>query len=285
MPAGDAGRGRIARTCGARRVRKLRAKAWAIIGGRIIGACRKRARPTRTRRPHALNLLAFDTSTETLSVALASQAAGAPLLLEHQGPGGAQASATLIPAVMGLLQQAGLALSQLDAIAFGHGPGSFTGLRTACAVAQGLAYGAGVPVLPLETLMAVAEEARHQHGATRVLALLDARMDEVYAAAYAFDGGDWRRVGNVGLARPEDLAVPKGFVLAGNAFAAYGERLPAGPERITALPTAAALLRLAPVRLARGEAVGAEAALPLYVRDKVAQTTAERMAQRAGASS
>lgn len=231
-----------------------------------------------------MNLLAFDTSTETLSVALAWQDGGQPRRLAHEGAGGPQASATLIPAALGLLQQAGLALSQLEAIVFGQGPGSFTGLRTACAVAQGLAFGAGRPVLPVETLLAVAEEARRAHGADRVLAVLDARMDEVYAAAYAFDGRSWQRQGPITLSRPEALQVPGGFVLAGNAFTAYAQRLPAGVAQLPALPTAAALLRLAPDLLARGQAVPAQQALPLYVRDKVAQTTEERLAARAGSA-
>jgi len=101
-----------------------------------------------------VKLLAFDTSTETLSIAVGA-GAGRPVL-ETSRPGGAQASAALIPAIQDLLRQAGLALEELDAIAFGRGPGSFTGLRTATAVAQGLGFGAGVPVLPIDTLLAVA---------------------------------------------------------------------------------------------------------------------------------
>ena len=166
------------------------------------------ARPT-------VNLLAFDTSTEALSIALAGP--GEPLL--HAGEGGAQASATLIPAVLALLEQAGLELRDLDAIVFGSGPGSFTGLRTACSVAQGLALGAGVPVLPVETLMAVAEEARLRAGADDVLALLDARMGEVYLARYTHDGRRWQRAGPVQLGAPEAVVVPAGAVLAGNVFA------------------------------------------------------------------
>jgi tRNA threonylcarbamoyladenosine biosynthesis protein TsaB len=226
-----------------------------------------------------VNLLAFDTSTEVLSLGLRAGGA-APLL--RQAPGGAQSSAALIPALRGLLDAAGLRLAQLDAIVFGCGPGSFTGLRTACAVAQGLALGAGVPVLPVETLLAVAEQARQDGAGDRVLALLDARMDEVYWAAYTHDGARWRRDGPVRLGAPQDVVLPAGTVLAGNAFAAYGERLPAG-SRHPALPTAAALLALAPALLADGAAVPAEQALPLYVRDKVAQTTAEREAARAAA--
>ena len=231
-----------------------------------------------------LNLLAFDTSTESLSVALAwHDAAGLAQQLEHTGEGGRESSAHLIPVAMGLLARAGLSLGQLDAIVFGSGPGSFTGLRTACAVAQGLAFGARLPVLPVETLLAVAEEARHAHGAERVVAVLDARMDEVYAATWVHEGGAWRRVGPVTLGRPEAVAVPAGFVLAGNAFAAYGERLPQGTPRLDALPGAAALLRVAPALIAQGMAVPADQALPLYVRDKVAQTTEEREALKAAA--
>ncbi len=232
----------------------------------------------------ALNLLAFDTSTERLSVALSWAQGGAQRLLVREGEGGREASSALIPTVLELLREAGLPLAGLDAIVFGSGPGSFTGLRTACSVAQGLAFGAARPVLPVETLLAVAEEARHAQGVTRVLALLDARMDEVYAAAYVHDGQTWRREGPITLARPEAVDLPEGFVLAGNAFAAYGDRLPAG-TRIEALPSAAAMLRLAPGLIAAGAAVPAHEALPLYVRDKVAQTTEERAALRAAKDS
>jgi tRNA threonylcarbamoyladenosine biosynthesis protein TsaB len=222
-------------------------------------------------------LLAFDTSTDQLSVGVLH----GDVLWSRQAPGGAQASSTLIPLVHELLAQAGLALRELDAVCFGRGPGSFTGLRTACSVAQGLAYGAGLPVLPVDTLHAVAEEARLLGGATRIVAMLDARMDEVYTAAFAFDGtphplGD--AAGEARLMAPEDVVVPPGWTLAGNAFAAYGGRLPAGAPRQEALPTAAAMLRLAPGLLAAGAAVPADRAWPLYVRDKVAQTTAERAA-------
>lgn len=223
-----------------------------------------------------MNLLALDTSTEVFAIAV--QRGGE--VLQHEAPGGAQASAALIPAIQRLLAQAGLTLAQLNAIVFGRGPGSFTGLRTACSVTQGLAFGANVPVLPVETLLAVAEDARWQAGVTRVVALLDARMDQVYAGAYEWDGRAWHRHGEIALAAPQDVAVPAGWAMAGNAFAAYGSRLPAG-ERVDALPTATALLRLAPGLLAAGQAVPAGGALPLYIRDKVARTTAERAAARA----
>jgi len=224
-------------------------------------------------------LLAFDTSTESLSIAVRC----GDMLFQHEGAGGAQASATLIPQIQRLLAEAGLAISDLDAIAFGRGPGSFTGLRTACSVAQGLGFGAGVPLLPIDTLHAVAEDAHHRHGATRVVALLDARMDQVYAASYDLDE-DPSAAAMPELLAPEQVIVPAGWALAGNAFDACGERLPAGPARHPALPSAAAMLRLAPALLAQGRAVAPDHAWPLYVRDKVAQTTEERAALKAAAS-
>ena len=226
-----------------------------------------------------MKLLAFDTSTEWLSVAL--QPGAGARVLEHGSAGGAQASAALIPAIEGLLRQAGLTLVQLDAIAFGRGPGSFTGLRTACAVAQGLGFGSAVPVLPLDTLLAVAEDAHGRSGATQVVAVLDARMGEVYSGAYVREGAGWRTVQPPQLSRPEQVEVPAGFTLAGNALELMAPAgLPGGP-RVPALPTAAALLRLAPGALAAGPSHAAAQALPLYLRDKVAQTTEERAAERA----
>jgi tRNA threonylcarbamoyladenosine biosynthesis protein TsaB len=230
---------------------------------------------------HHLNLLAFDTSTETMSVAVMGAAASP---LDHTAAGGAQASTTLIPAIQQLLSTAGLRLPELDAIVFGCGPGSFTGLRTACSVAQGLAFGAGIPVLPIETLMAVAEEARRRTGTERVVAVLDARMDEVYWAAYEYRAGLWQRHGEISLGRPESVTVGAGWDVAGNALAAYPDRLPPGRSRIDVLPTAAALLSLAPALIAAGRTGPAAAALPLYIRDKVAQTTEERAALRAAKS-
>ncbi|PUE46758.1 tRNA (adenosine(37)-N6)-threonylcarbamoyltransferase complex dimerization subunit type 1 TsaB [Limnohabitans sp. 2KL-1] len=240
--------------------------------------------------------LAFDTSTDVLSLA----AARGERLWTQTLPGGAQASSGLIPAVLALLAEADMPLASLDAIVFGRGPGSFTGLRTACAVAQGLAFGADVPVLPVDTLLAVAEEARWtqvQAGVTApdaeltVLALLDARMDEVYSAAYRWVQGQWsghgawQEAAPLRVGAPESVAMPTGqrVLQAGNAFAAYGERLPPHGLRCEALPTAAALLRLAPALWAQGLAVPAEQAMPLYIRDKVANTTAEREAMKAEA--
>jgi len=228
--------------------------------------------------------LAFDTSTDVLSLAVGR---GEQTWVQTL-PGGAQASASLIPAVMDALAQADMPLASLDAIVFGRGPGSFTGLRTACAVAQGLALGAQLPVLPVDTLLAVAEEARAQAGkpdTLTVLAMLDARMDEVYSAVYRWSAGAWTVLSPLQVGAPERIVAPSGtdVLLAGNVFDVYGGRLPAGP-RVQALPTASALLRLAPALWASGQAVPADEAMPLYIRDKVAQTTAEREAQKAQAA-
>ena len=236
-------------------------------------------------------LLAFDTATELLSVALLSSGGQ---LRAHEAAGGALASATLIPAIERLLGEAGVALADLDAIVFGRGPGAFTGLRTACSVAQGLALGAGKRVLPVDTLMAVADDARRRVAQLtspsppqRIWALLDARMNEIYAAQYAHDGERWHTVEAPMLTTADALnerwraAAPE--IVAGNALDAFGERLHTGDARRVpdALPRATALLSVAPALIAQGELVDAALALPLYVREKVAQTTAERDAARA----
>jgi tRNA threonylcarbamoyladenosine biosynthesis protein TsaB len=213
-------------------------------------------------------LLAFDTSTETMFIAVTNGLE----TWQHTAEGGAKTSAALIPAIMALLKEADVTLQQLDAIVFGRGPGSFTGLRTACSVAQGLAFGAGgLQVLPIDTLLAVAEEARFNTDATQVQAVLDARMGEVYAASFAYNDGVWGEISAVELCKPDQWVIETGFSLAGNCLH-DANRINA----ISCLPTATAMLRLAPAMLKAGLGVPADQALPLYVRDKVAQTTAER---------
>ena len=247
-----------------------------------------------------MNLLAFDTSTDVMSIAVCRTVQGRTQQWLHTGAGGAKASTGLIAGAMDLLAQAGLELAALDAVCFGAGPGSFTGLRTACSVAQGLAFGANLSVLPVDTLLAVAEEARFASMATSVeampslcvTAMLDARMEEMYVASYDYADGLWSEVESSHLVRPEAFAMPSTpstplgqHCLAGNVFTEYGERLAVvvqtGIRCVTVLPTAAAMLRLAPALLAQGKAVSAAEALPAYIRDKVAKTTAERMAEKA----
>lgn len=243
-------------------------------------------------------LLAIDTSTEFCSVALlaadgpTADAASFRTWVRHERTG-AVSSTRVLPAVREVLDEAGLAFADCNAIAFGAGPGSFTGLRTATGVAQGLAFGRALPVVPVGTLLACAEAARLNAGAaagraTRVLAALDARMDEVYWADYAWDdaAGDWQALVPASLAAPADVRAPDApFVLAGNAAAAFGERLPACARAraidANALPHALPIAHVALRAYRAGRAVPADRAAPEYVRDKVAQTTAERLAARA----
>ncbi len=237
-------------------------------------------------------VLTLDTSTERLSLAVGP--AGGPAWAEHEGVGGAQASAELIPQVLQLLRQCGLRVADLDAIAFGCGPGAFTGLRTACAVVQGLAVAGrpgGIPVVPVPTLLAVADEACHTHplppGAT-LLATLDARMDELYVAECTVQAdGHPRLNGTAWLCTPEALPPPDDSglaLLASNALGTYAARLPgawAQRPQVAAWPRATAVLRLVPGLWMQGQVTDAAGAQPLYVRDKVALTTAEREALRA----
>jgi tRNA threonylcarbamoyladenosine biosynthesis protein TsaB len=229
--------------------------------------------------------LALDTATECMAVAVVS---GAQQRVAQEA-GGPLASRRLLPLAFTLLERAGLALADLDAIAFGRGPGAFTGLRTACSVAQGLAFGAGLPVLAIDSLALVAEDAFAQHGAvaSQLWVAMDARMDEVYAAAYRRHADGWHVLQAPALwplaALNAAWECEPPACVAGSALSAFGPRLASGAAlRIAALnDRAAALASLARGAWQRGEAVDAALALPLYLRDKVALTTAERAAQRA----
>src|SRR2546428_3256387 len=225
--------------------------------------------------------LAIDASTETCAVALGEN----ERWLEHSQAAGQRHAELLLPMIKDLLAEGGLALSQLSGIAFGAGPGSFTGLRIACGVAQGLALGADLPVVGVATLEAMAETARHRGGPTRVIAALDARMQEIYVAAYEHDGFHWRVVLDPAVVMPSETPLPPGggWTGAGNGFAAY----PALRKRFDGalagcdegiLPTAIAIGNLALPRFAAGGGVPAREAAPLYVRHRVALTTAERAA-------
>lgn len=233
-------------------------------------------------------LLAIDTSTERLAVA--AQAAGRQSGLDE--PGGPLASARLLPAVRVLLARLGTRVAAMDAIAFGRGPGAFTGLRTACAVAQGLALGAGKPVLPIDSLAIVADDARAQTAGRHatITVAMDARMNEVYAAVYEWADGRWHTREQPALWPADTLAAQwreqPPACIAGSALAAFGDRLPTGQAECVPLEQdrAAALLRLALQAWQAGEAIDPALALPLYLRDKVAQTTAEREAAKAAAA-
>lgn len=179
-----------------------------------------------------------------------------------------------------LLAEAGLRAAQLDAVAFGAGPGAFTGLRIACGLAQGLALARGLPVLGVSSFEAIAEES----GAARVAVCIDARMREVYHAALERTaGGAWKETVSGRCVPPQDVPVPAGtgWVGCGSGFAAYpglleGSVLAIRPE---VHPSALAVATLAAPRLVAGEGVDAALALPVYLRDKVALTQKELAAR------
>lgn len=200
-------------------------------------------------------------------------------MLSRESAGVRTHSQSILPMVQELLAEAGLTLSQCDAIAFGSGPGSFTGVRTACGIAQGLAYGAGLPVLPLVTLDAMALACRQQSGATDILAVLDARMGEVYWAQYR--GAEL--VAGPTLCAPADVAP----VAAGGSLTACGNGLSAYPDAFASrdfaagalpdiMPHARQIAQLAVAAFAAGAAIPAAQAQPLYLRNKIAYTSAER---------
>ena len=198
---------------------------------------------------------------------------------------GQRHSELLLPMVQKLLTEARLKISELEGIAFGAGPGSFTGLRIACGLAQGLALGAGLKVVGVSTLEAMAEVARLRYGAVRVVAALDARMHEVYLAAYEHDGTRWREIIEASAVKPDAAPLTPGesWVGVGAGFAAYPElsaRL--GHSLATryddVAPSAAAIGALALPRFAANEATAPRDAAPLYVRQRVALTPAERAA-------
>jgi tRNA threonylcarbamoyladenosine biosynthesis protein TsaB len=227
-----------------------------------------------------MKLLVIDTSTEWCSAALWLDGQ----IQARRVLAGQRHSSLLLPMVDELLRESDLGLRQLDGIGYGAGPGSFTGLRIACAVTQGLAFGADLAVTGISTLESIAEQA----GAEHVLAVLDARMAEVYWAAYRQDANGWRAVSEPQLALPESVAVPSGgeWVGAGNGFAALGAmlrpRLASQLARIddTLMPDAAAMAPLAAQAFQRGEGMDAALAAPIYLRDKVALTVDERRAKQ-----
>lgn len=248
----------------------------------------------------ALKFLAFDSSTDMMSVALSH----GDQTWHHHGVGGANASAQLIPSIHRLLAQAQLQLSDLTALVVGQGPGSFTGLRTACAVAQGLALGANLKVIPVDSLKAVAEDARqalldaqdsepfNPLEDLHIASVMDARMSEVYVGVYRWQAASaqWTSVLPLQVGAPEAMAAElsqlglPSLVLAGNGFEVYKERFALQAFELSgvhvrcvaAVPHALALLRMAPALWLSEQAVAPEWVQPLYIRDKVAQTTEER---------
>jgi len=217
-----------------------------------------------------MRLLALETATRRLSIALWLDGHVQERELDSTTGG----SEWLLPTARGLLADAGLALADLDGLAFGRGPGAFTGLRLAAACVQGLAFGLDLPVIGVSSLEAMAETS----GESKVYACLDARMHEVYVAAYS----DGVEVMAPTVVAPAMAPVPPGanWVGCGDAFAVYPDDLPRFERtRPSLLPSAVGVARLAAARWSTASRLSAGDALPLYVRNRVALTTAERMAR------
>jgi tRNA threonylcarbamoyladenosine biosynthesis protein TsaB len=240
---------------------------------------------SRSGKLRRMKLLAFDTSTDWLSVACG---AGDSWCVRGEAAGQAH-SERLLPLIDAVLAEAGWSLRSLDGIAFGAGPGAFTGVRIACGVAQGLGLGAELPLVPVSTLEALAHSAWRMHSAThvatQVVACLDARMREVYVAAYRREEGEWNEILAPAVLPPAEVALPNSghtaWLGVGGGFAAYPALASLlALERVDAhaAPDARAIGELAQPRFVAGEGVDAADARPLYVRHRVALTTAERAA-------
>jgi tRNA threonylcarbamoyladenosine biosynthesis protein TsaB len=231
-----------------------------------------------------LKILALETSTEWCSAALSLDGR----VLAGEEHAGQRHSELLLPMIDALLKDAGIALADCEAIAFGMGPGSFTGLRIACGVAQGLGFAVGLPLVGVGTLLAVAQAS----AAERVIVCLDARMGGVYSAAYERSAGAWLVVNAPSLCAPAEAPQVdgEGWTGAGGGFAAYG---PALLERYgnrldvvrpELRPHAKDIASLGADMVAAGLAVPAEQAHPIYLRDRVALTVDERQAIKSARS-
>ena len=221
-----------------------------------------------------MKLLAFDTSTEACSAALALGDA----ILQREELAPRRHAELILPMVDSLLQEAGLRLKDLDALAFGRGPGAFTGVRLAAGIAQGLALGAGLPVLPVSSLAALAQGATDP--ADALLATMDARMGEIYWGLFEpANGGAARLIAGERVSDPAAVALPAGrsFFAIGSGWETYGALLAerfkgrvtgAAPAR---RPRARDLLPLAQAELQQGRGLPPEQALPVYLRNEVAQ--------------
>lgn len=228
--------------------------------------------------------LAFDTSTDVLSVAIASDG---QFRERHQMVGQRHAE-LILPTVHSLLAEVSRSLQDVEVIGFGAGPGAFTGLRIACGVAQGLGLALGCPLVPVDAFSAIAEEVASSDE-DRVFVAIDARMGEVYAAEVARIDGRWCRTGRAEVGKADSISAPsKGpLVGAGSAFAihepALRGRLGSALVRLSpaVTPRAAVILGLLPAALRHGDTIDPADATPFYLRDQVALTIAERARARA----
>ncbi|TNJ09124.1 tRNA (adenosine(37)-N6)-threonylcarbamoyltransferase complex dimerization subunit type 1 TsaB [Aeromonas veronii] len=221
-----------------------------------------------------MKILAVDTATEACSAALLV----GDKLFSRWEEAPRDHTRKILPMVQAVLEDAGISLSDLDAIAFGRGPGSFTGVRIGISVAQGLAFGAGVPMIGISTLAAMAQGAYRLDGAEQVLTAIDARMNEVYFGRYELIDGRMQLVGDEVVSEPAALVDVRGklagpVTCVGTGFETYGETLSGLADELAVsqvrFPAAEDMLPLARAAWLAGEAVPVEQATPVYLRDKV----------------
>jgi|JI6StandDraft_1071083.scaffolds.fasta_scaffold00042_73 tRNA threonylcarbamoyladenosine biosynthesis protein TsaB len=226
-------------------------------------------------------ILALDTSSDACSAAVLTNDA---CFTEFELTPRAHTQ-LILPMVESVLKQAQLKLSEVDAIAFGRGPGAFTGVRIATGVAQGLALAANKRLLPISTLAALAQQTQQQVQAHKILVALDARMGEVYWGVYSWADGNLQLEGEEQVVTPSAIELPVGndWVAVGSGWSAYPELAERAASMIQAtyadwLPSAEFIAQLAQQAYLAGKALPAEQAQPIYLRNKIAQTTQERLA-------
>ncbi|GAB1594430.1 tRNA (adenosine(37)-N6)-threonylcarbamoyltransferase complex dimerization subunit type 1 TsaB [Lysobacter claricitrinus] len=231
-----------------------------------------------------MKLLAFETATEACSVALAVDGE----IVERYEIAPRRHTELALPWAQALLADAGIARSQLDAIAVGRGPGAFTGVRLAIAIAQGVALGLDRPLVPVSTLAALALPAARANEGAPMLAAIDARMNELYVARFRWNGSDLDAIGNETLLAAGDVVIDGGgWHGVGTGFAAQDGALPArlasqlATVDAAALPHAADIARLALRIAGRGGAIAPERVEPAYLRNNVALTLVEQQARKA----
>lgn len=223
-------------------------------------------------------IISIDTSSDTASVALLQN--GTVKTLSHDGF--STHSMTVIPMLQQLLADTSLNISDCDAIAFGCGPGSFTGLRTACGIVQGISFGIDIPVIPVITLEAMAESCRRINGKNSIISVLDARMHEVYWAEYAYENGEWKTITAPQLSAASEITARDNVAYCGNGLSAYAEDLQGIVKNCEQFPEiypyAESIAFLGEKKYLKGEYITPEMIQPLYLRNKVALKTAERLA-------
>ena len=223
-----------------------------------------------------MKLLALDTATEACSVALNIDGE----VTEHFDVIPRRHSRELLPMVDGILAKAGLTIGDMDALAFGCGPGAFTGLRVATAMVQGLAFAVDLPVIPVSTLAALAQQGLREHGARQVLSAIDARMGEVYWGAFVEENGLMKPVQAETVIAPEKVEVIDGeynWFGIGTGWA-FREQMTAAVSHcvIETYPHALDVALLAAADFDAGNLLPAEKAMPVYLRNKVALKKSER---------